>query len=257
MKKLTIIKIGGNVINDQQKLDKVLSDFAAIKTPKILVHGGGKKASELLKKMGITPNMVNGRRITDAPTLEVVTMVYAGLINKNIVAQLQQKGCNALGLTGADLNSIQSHKRITTDIDYGFVGDIDSVNAPQIKQLLHAAITPVFCAITYNKSGQLLNTNADTIASSLAVALAKFYEVQLVFCFEKNGVLLDAEDENSVIPTINQHQYQDYKSAGVIYDGMIPKLDNAFDALQNQVKEVVICNATAIHSPTNGTVLCL
>lgn len=245
-KKLTVIKVGGNVINDEQLLSKVLADFAALEEAKILIHGGGKRASALMRQMGMEPNMVEGRRITDAATLEVVTMVYAGLINKKVVADLQAIGNNAIGLTGADLNAIQSHKRIVKDIDYGFVGDIDKVEANNISKLINADFTPVFCAITHDKQGQLLNTNADSIASRVAVGMSELYEVTLILCFEKDGVLSDSNDDTSVIPNLTYQQFQDYKVSGVIYEGMIPKMDGAFFALQNGVEHVFIAGTKAL-----------
>ena len=240
MRKLQIIKIGGNIINNPDKLAKALSDFAAITSPKILVHGGGRKADEFIKKTGIQPKMINGRRVTDEATLEVVTMVYAGLLNTQIVADLQALGCNALGLNGADLNSIQSHKRIVRTVDYGFAGDVDFCNGEVLSKLILLGIAPIFCAITHDRKGQLLNTNADTIASSLAVALSDFFEVELVFTFEKAGVLYDADNEHSLIPTITKSDYQQLKSDKIIFDGMIPKIDNAFDALERGVQLVKI-----------------
>lgn len=238
--KLRIIKIGGNVINDEAKLAKALKDFAAIDTPKILVHGGGRKADEFIQKTGIKPKMVNGRRVTDEQTLEIVTMVYSGLLNTQIVADLQALNCNAMGLNGADLNLIQSHKRVVKTVDYGFAGDVDFCNGEALSKLIVLGISPVFCAITHDKKGQLLNTNADTIASTLAVALSDFFEVELMFTFEKVGVLYDAEDEASLIPTITQNDYQQLKAKKIIFDGMIPKIDNAFAALEKGVHLVQI-----------------
>lgn len=243
---LTIIKIGGKLVEDEQKLQYLLKKFAQIEGHKILVHGGGKAASAWSEKLGIVPQMIDGRRVTDAATLEVVTMVYAGLYNKKIVSLLQAIPCNALGLTGADLNSIQSHKRIVKDIDYGYAGDIDFVQTSILQQLLDSHVTPVFCAITHDKNGQLLNTNADTIAAELASALAPFYNTTLKFCFEKNGVLENPEDDDSAIPKIDFQDYQKYKTDGVISEGMIPKMDNAFSALKNQVEQVYICGVDAI-----------
>lgn len=255
--KLTVLKIGGNVINDEVRLQKVLKDFAALENKKILVHGGGKKASALMQKMGIQPNMVEGRRITDAITLEVVTMVYAGLINKKIVANLQAIDCDAIGLTGADVNAIQSHRRIVQEIDYGYVGDIDSIESSNIDKLLQADFVPVFCAITHDKKGQLLNTNADSIASRLAVGMSELYEVTLILCFEKDGVLLDADDDTSLIPAINHQEFQDYKSSGVIYEGMIPKLDGAFFAVQQGVSSIYISGVNALsNNKIKGTKIC-
>ena len=246
METLKIIKIGGNIINNPTVLTEVLTDFSNLDGLKILVHGGGRKASEVLKSMDIEPKMINGRRITDEITLEVVTMVYAGLINKNVVAQLQALNCMSIGMTGADLNSIQSHKRIVKEIDYGFAGDIDAVNGSAIQALLEANFSPVFCSITHDKNGQLLNTNADTIASALAVALSDLYDVSLKFCFEKDGVLLDVNDDNSVIKELSSTYYQSLKAENKIFDGMIPKIDNAFDALNAGVQEILICSTKAL-----------
>lgn len=243
---LVIIKIGGNVVDNPSVLSQVLTDFAAIQTKKILVHGGGKIADVLLKKLQIEPKKIEGRRITDDETLDIVTMVYAGLINKKIVAQLQANNCNALGLTGADLNSILAHKRSKGNIDYGFAGDIDAVNTEGLSELLETAQTLVFAPITHDKKGQLLNTNADTIASTLAVDLSQKFDVTLKFCFEKQGVLSDVNDDNSVIPNINYAEFQQGKSDGTFFEGMIPKLDNAFDAMKNGVKSVVICGTEGV-----------
>ncbi|UJH66267.1 acetylglutamate kinase [Allomuricauda sp. SCSIO 65647] len=239
---LSILKIGGNIIEDDAELDKLLKLFAEMDNPKILVHGGGKKATALLPKLGITPKMVNGRRITDAATLDVVLMVYGGLVNKKIVAQLQALNCNAIGMSGADGNSIQAHKRPVKNVDYGFAGDVDSINADLIKNLLHLGITPIFCALTHDQKGQLLNTNADTIASELAMGLGNDFEVILYYCFEKNGVLRDISDEDSIIQRINSKSYQKLLSEGVISEGMLPKLHNGFHALNNGVNEVRIGN---------------
>ncbi len=244
--KLTVVKIGGNVINDEALLAKVLKDFAALKERKILIHGGGKRASALMRQMGMQPNLIEGRRITDAATLEVVTMVYAGLINKKIVADLQAIGENAIGMTGADLNAIQSHKRIVKEIDYGFVGDIDKVESMNISKLLAVDFTPVFCAITHDKQGQLLNTNADSIASRVAVGMSELFEVTLILCFEKDGVLRNAEDDTSVIAQLTYEQFQMYKASGVIYEGMIPKMEGAFYAMQNGVENVFVAGTTAL-----------
>lgn len=238
--KLQIIKIGGNVINDKAKLAAALAEFAKIPTLKILVHGGGRKASELSKQMGIEPTMINGRRVTDEATLEIVTMVYSGLLNTQIVADLQALGCNAMGLNGADLNSIQTHKRVVKDIDFGFVGDVDSCNAELISELIYLGISPVFCAITHDKKGQLLNTNADTIASTLAIALSEYFDVTLTYTFEKPGVLYDANDDNSLIPLIKKADYEQLKTDKIIFEGMIPKIDNAFLALEKGVELVEI-----------------
>jgi acetylglutamate kinase len=242
---LYIIKIGGNVIDNSENLYNFLKDFTALKGNKILVHGGGKVATQLSETLGIEPKMVDGRRITDIETLRIVTMVYGGLINKNIVAQLQRFGTNAIGLTGADGNFIRTKKRPVKTIDYGFVGDIDetSIDNTGIKQLMNAGLAPVFCAITHDGEGQLLNTNADTIASALAVSLAKLYETTLIYCFEKKGVLKDINDEDSLITDIDAKYYEELKQQQIIHSGMLPKLDNAFTAITCGVKAVIIGHA--------------
>ena len=243
MSTLYVVKIGGNIIDDEKKLSSFLENFAAIDGPKILVHGGGKLATRMAEQMQIPQQMVDGRRITDAETLKIVTMVYAGYINKNIVAQLQAHGCNALGLTGADGNSILAHKRKHATPDYGFVGDVDAVNAPLLKTLVAQNITIVMAPITHDAKAQLLNTNADTIAQELANNLSGFFDVQLIYSFEKSGVLLNAEDDSTVIPSINPAYYQQLRSEQKIFAGMIPKLDNAFAALQQGVRKVIIGKA--------------
>ena len=243
---LHIIKIGGNIINDKELLSSFLLDFSRMKGFKILVHGGGKRATTMAKDLGLEPKMVGGRRITDEANLEIVTMVYAGLLNKNIVAELQFNNCNAIGLTGTDANCILAHKRIITDIDYGFAGDVDAINSDAIKLFLENKMTPVFCAITHDKKGQLLNTNADTISSEIAKALSSDYQVELVYCFEKNGVLEDVSNDNSVIESINKESYEDLKQKNIIAEGMLPKLKNCFNALENGVKKVIIGNPEVI-----------
>jgi len=243
---LTILKIGGNIIESEAAFRQTIQTFAQWETPKLLVHGGGRRADKICQQLGIAPRMQNGRRITDAATLEVVTMVYAGLVNKNIVAALQAEDCNAIGLTGADLNIIRAHKRHVKNVDYGFAGDIDVINAQAIQQLLAIKVTPVFCAITHDKKGQLLNTNADTIAATLATSLANNFAVRLLYCFEKKGVLLDPSDDDSVIPAMDQMIYQDYKMRGIISGGMLPKLDNAFAAIEQGVKSVTIGSIDAL-----------
>ena len=240
--RLSIVKIGGNIIEDSQELSKFLGLFAQMEAPKILVHGGGKRANHLLKKMGITPKMVAGRRITDKATLDVVVMTYAGLTNKNAVAQLQALGCNALGLSGADGNTIKAHKRPIKDIDYGFAGDVDSVNADLIRKLLNIGITPVFCALTHNHEGQLLNTNADTIASELAIGLSSYFDTTLYYCFELQGVLRDIKDPSSVIKKIDSKAYKTLVDKGTIANGMLPKMHNCYEALKRGVNEVRIGN---------------
>jgi len=252
--KLFIIKIGGNVIDSPKALDRFLSDFAAIKGKKILVHGGGKIATELGKKLGIETKMVEGRRITDADTIDLVTMTYAGLINKKIVAALQAKGCNAIGFSGADGNLIQAIRRPVKTIDYGFVGDIadDSVNTSLLSSLLDQDVMPVVCPITHDGEGHLLNTNADTIAAVLAIAMAKKMESRLFYCFEKNGVLRDVNDDSSFIAELNQSHYDEMKGKNQIYEGMIPKLDNAFQTVAKGVHSVYICNAFHLTSNVNN-----
>ncbi len=237
---LSIVKIGGNVIENTTELTKFLQYFSELKGPKILVHGGGKLATELGNKLGIKAQMVNGRRITDAQSLEITTMVYGGLANKNIVAQLQAHGCNAIGLSGADANTIKAHKRPVGEVDFGFVGDVESVNAKNIESLLQGGFTPVFCAITHDGKGQLFNTNADTIASEIAIGMSETYRTILYYCFEKKGVLLDISDEDSVIKNIDSNSYQDLLQKKIIADGMLPKLENCFHALQKKVNKVCI-----------------
>ncbi|WP_461452728.1 acetylglutamate kinase [Mucilaginibacter sp.] len=256
---LHIIKIGGNVIDNSENLHKFLKDFTALDGFKILVHGGGKVATQLSETLGIEAKMVDGRRITDIETLRIVTMVYGGLINKNIVAQLQKFGNNAIGLTGADGNFIRTKKRPVKTIDYGFVGDIDdkSVDAEGIKRLMEAGFTPVFCAVTHDGDGQLLNTNADTIASALAVSLAKLFDTTLIYCFEKQGVLKDINDETSLIKEIDPVYYEELKQQKIIHSGMLPKLDNAFTAINCGVSSVIIGHADKLgklkHNSSFGT----
>jgi acetylglutamate kinase len=242
MKTLHIIKIGGNVIDNSENLYHFLKDFTALDGYKILVHGGGKVATQLSETLGIEAKLVDGRRITDIETLRVVTMVYGGLINKNIVAQLQRFGTNAIGLTGADGNFIRTTKRPVKTIDYGFVGDIDekSVDSSGIAKLMEAGFTPVFSALTHDGEGQMLNTNADTIASALAVALSAKFETTLIYCFEKKGVLMDINDDDSIIRDIDPVRYEELKKQQIIHSGMLPKLDNAFTAIACGVKAVVI-----------------
>jgi acetylglutamate kinase len=240
---LSIIKIGGNIIDDESKLAGFLDAFAAVKGKKILVHGGGKLATKLAEGLGIRQQLVDGRRITDAETLKIVTMVYAGTINKNIVAQLQARGCDAIGLTGADGNAILAHKRAHPTIDYGYVGDVDAVNTSLLTSLLLLDKTLIFAPITHDGKGQLLNTNADTIAQELARGLSTTFAVSLVYSFEKSGVLMNAEDDKSIISRINPSYYQELKDQQVIFAGMIPKLDNAFAALRSGVEKVIIGRA--------------
>jgi len=255
MKQLTIIKIGGNVIDNSENLHQFLLDFTALPGDKILVHGGGKIATELGESLGVEAKMVEGRRITDIETLRIVTMVYAGLINKNMVAQLQAKGSNAIGLTGADGNIIKAKKRPVKEIDYGFVGDLDenSVSAATLDSLLKAGLVPVLCAITHDGDTQLLNTNADTIASSVAVAMSAFYETRLVYCFEKKGVLKDVADDATVVREIRADEFDGLKADGTVQGGMIPKLHNAFEAIKKGVSAVYIGKANELNELANGT----
>lgn len=240
MKQLTIVKIGGNIIDNSAELQQFITDFSKIEGYKVLVHGGGKSATKMAQSIGLAPQMIDGRRITDQPMLDVVVMIYAGEINKNIVAQLQANETNAMGFSGADGNLIQSTKRNHPTIDYGFVGDVQKVNTALLETLIENQITPVFCAITHDKQGQLLNTNADTIASELAIALSRIFEVTLTYCFEKPGVLYDAEDDTSVIENINKELYEQLKTEGAIHSGMIPKLDNCFNSLSKGVHKIKI-----------------
>lgn len=252
MDKLIIVKTGGNIIDDENKLSSFLKSFANIPDKKILVHGGGKLATRLAEQLNVPQQMVEGRRITDAETLKVITMVYTGMINKNIVANLQAHNCNALGLSGADGNAILAHKRIHSTLDYGFAGDIDTVNTDLFQSLLQQGITPVIAPVTHDGKGQLLNTNADTIAQEIAKALGKSFETVLVYSFEKSGVLLDINDDNSVINKLTAIDYFELKSNGVISEGMIPKLDNAFKALENGVGKVLIGKAEEIQQLIKG-----
>ena len=252
---LEIFKIGGGIIDREADLMEFVHLFSKVRGPKILVHGGGKGASDMMKRLGIAPQLVNGRRITDAATLDVVTMFYAGKTNKQLVAALQNCGVNALGLSGADGNVILATKRLVRDIDYGFVGDLSeaSINSGLIQQFLNLGLTPVFCAINHDGHGQLLNTNADTIAASLAKALSAQYQVALHFCFEKRGVLKDVNDDNSVIEKITLLDYGQLLASGIIADGMLPKLTNAFEALQFGVRKVIIEHALHINEELKTT----
>ena len=255
MEKIAVVKIGGAVVEDEAQLTRLLKDFAAIEGNKVLVHGGGRSATKMAARLGIETKMVNGRRITDHDMLDVVTMVYGGLVNKNLVAKLQAAGVNALGLTGADIDMIRSHKRAVKDgIDFGYVGDVDHANGKMLHTLVEAGIVPVMAPLTHDGKGNILNTNADTIASETAKALAPYYDVTLMFCFEKKGVLANPEDDDSVIPSITQQQFHSLVADGTIAGGMIPKLENSFNAIENGVKKVVITLATAIDGQ-HGTVL--
>lgn len=252
--KLTIVKVGGKIVEEELSLIQLLKDFSLIQGPKILVHGGGRSATKIAAQLGIESQMINGRRITDAHMLDVVTMVYGGLVNKNIVARLQACHINALGLTGADMNVILSHKRPVKDIDYGFVGDVEKVNGALLADLLKKGIVPVMAPLTHDGQGHILNTNADTIAGETAKALADYFEVTLIYSFEKKGVLRDADDDNSLIPYINEENFKHYVQEGIIQGGMIPKLENSFDAIHAGVQKVIITLATAIDG-TQGTVI--
>lgn len=252
--KLVVIKVGGKIVEEEVSLNQLLADFSAIEGYKVLVHGGGRSATKLAAQLGIESKMVNGRRITDAETLKVVTMVYGGLVNKNIVAGLQAKGVNAMGLTGADMNVIRSIKRPVGDVDYGFVGDVEKVNAELLGNLIRQGVVPVMAPLTHDGQGNMLNTNADTIAGETAKALAELFDVTLVFCFEKKGVLSDENDEDSVIPVITPELFREYVDKGVIQGGMIPKLENSFSAIDAGVSQVVITLASAIHQE-GGTVI--
>ncbi len=255
---INVIKIGGNVIDNPEKLLGFLKKFSELEGAKILVHGGGKIATKIAKDLGIESKLVDGRRITDAAMRDVVTMVYGGLVNKQIVARLQSLDCNAIGLTGADGKAILAHKRPVKEIDYGFVGDIEKVNTAFISALLSQNISPVFAPLTFDASGDMLNTNADTQASEIAKALTEMYEVNLIYCFEKKGVLLNADDDSTRIPELKPETYKRYKNEGVIYAGMIPKLDNAFEAVRAGVERVIICEADDIREAIDnkaGTII--
>ena len=253
--KLTVVKVGGAIVEDEAQLNQLLKDFSAIPGKKVLVHGGGRRATQVAKQLGIETQMVNGRRITDAQMLQVVTMVYGGLVNKNLVARLQANSVNALGLTGADANVIQAHKRPVKDgIDYGYVGDVDKASGDTLHHLIEAGITPVMAPLTHDMQGNILNTNADTIASETAKALAPFYDVTLIFSFEKRGVLSNPDDDDSVIPTITRDDFQRLKADGTVAGGMLPKLENAFNAIAAGVKAVNITLATAIDGK-HGTMI--
>lgn len=255
MEKVTIVKVGGAVVEDNEQLAQLLTDFAAIPGKKLLVHGGGRRATKVAAALGIESKMVNGRRITDAQMLEVVTMVYGGLVNKNLVAKLQAKGVNALGLTGADMDVIHSHKRPVKDgVDFGYVGDVERANGKMLQTLIQEGITPVMAPLTHDGNGNILNTNADTIASETAKALAPYYDVTLIYSFEKKGVLSNPDDDNSVIPVITRADFEKYQADGTIGGGMIPKIENALAAVDAGVKEVIITLATAIDGK-QGTVI--
>ena len=255
MDKLTIIKVGGKIVEEEETLYALLDRFASLPGHKMLVHGGGRSATRLATQLGIESRMVEGRRITDAETLRVVTMVYGGLVNKNIVAGLQARGVNALGLTGADMNAILSVKRPVKEVDYGFVGDVKQVNAELLADLIAKGIVPVMAPLTHDGAGHLLNTNADTIAGETAKALSRHFEVTLVFCFEKRGVLRDEHDDDSVIPTIDRTLFAQLTAEGIIQGGMIPKVENSLQAVEAGVRQVFITQADALGQPGAGTVV--
>jgi len=242
MKGLTIVKIGGNIIDGSAALERFLLQFAQIESPKILVHGGGNMATQLAQKLGIETKMVDGRRITDLETLKIAVMVYAGWINKSLVASLQKLGCNAIGMSGADGDTVPAKRRAKKPIDFGYVGDVDPshINSTLLTSILGRGITPIFCAVTHDGNGTLFNTNADTMASSIAIAMSVNYRTNLIYCFEKDGVLEDINDSSSVIPLISQKSYLKLRERGVVQEGMIPKIENAFFALQNNVSKVSI-----------------
>ena len=252
---LTLIKVGGKIVEEPESLKLLLAQFSKIPGQKVLVHGGGRSATALAAQLGIESKMVNGRRITDEEMLKVVTMVYGGLVNKKIVAGLQALGVNALGLTGADLNYMRSEKRPVAEVDYGFVGDVKEVDADILSDLISKGVVPVLAPLTHDKKGNLLNTNADTIAGEAAKALAKYFDVTLMYCFEKKGVLANENDDESVIAKINPATFEKLVAEGIISGGMIPKLENAFDALKSGVKQVVITRADDISSVKGTTIV--
>lgn len=257
MEKITVIKVGGKIVEDSDSLNALLDNFSQIEGYKILVHGGGRSATKMAERLGIESRMVNGRRITDKDMLEIVTMVYGGLVNKNIVSLLQARGLNAIGLTGADLNVIRSVKRQVADIDYGFVADVKQVNGGVLSGLIKQQIIPVMAPLTHNGEGQLLNTNADTIAGETAKSLVPYFDVTLMYCFEKKGVLYDENDDESVISHINTQEFNQLVESGVIQGGMIPKIENSLEAVRQGVSKVIITRADNIGKENGGTVITL
>ena len=249
---ITVIKVGGKIVEEQESLNNLLDRFAAIKGNKVLIHGGGRSATRIAAQLGIESQMVDGRRITDVETLKVVTMVYGGLVNKNIVACLQARGINALGLTGADCNIIKAHKRPVDNVDWGFVGDVERADGNMLSKLIAQGITPIMAPLTHDGAGNMLNTNADTIAAETAKALAPYFDVTLTYCFEYPGVMRNPDDESSIIPLIDSNSYKQLIADGTVSGGMIPKIDNAFNALQGGVSKVIITRADAIDG-TSGT----
>ena len=250
--KITVIKVGGKIVEERESLNNLLDRFAAIEGNKVLIHGGGRSATRIAAQLGIESQMVDGRRITDAETLKVVTMVYGGLVNKNIVACLQARGINALGLTGADCNIIKAHKRPVDKVDWGFVGDVERADGNMLSKLIAQGITPIMAPLTHDGAGNMLNTNADTIAAETAKALAPYFDVTLTYCFEYPGVMRNPDDESSIIPLIDSNSYKQLIADGIVSGGMIPKIDNAFNALQGGVSKVIITRADAIDG-TSGT----
>ena len=244
--KITIIKVGGKIVEEQDSLAALLDRFSAIEGNKVLIHGGGRSATRMAERLGIESRMVGGRRITDSDTLQVVTMVYGGLVNKTIVAQLQARGVNALGLTGADCNIIKAHKRPVGEVDYGFVGDVDKADGLMLSRLIEQGIVPIVAPLTHDGTGNLLNTNADTMAAETAKALSAHYDTRLIYCFEFPGVMRDPDDADSLIPTITRESYRTLLADGIVSGGMVPKIDNAFNAIDNGVGEVIITRADAI-----------
>lgn len=255
MKAVTVVKIGGNVIDDPAALRGFLRRFAALEGPRILIHGGGKAATRVAGRLELPTQMIDGRRVTDKGTLDVVTMVYAGLVNKNIVAELQAAGCNAIGLSGADAGLIRARRRPPEPVDFGFVGDIEEVDAGMLGRLLETGLTPVFCAITHDGHGTLLNTNADSVASAVALGAAKLAPTDLIYCFEKRGVLRDVEDENSAIPEITAATYAALRAEGAVSKGMIPKIENALQAVAAGLRSVAIRHADDLSNPSSGTII--
>lgn len=253
--KLILVKVGGKIVEETDSLNNLLDDFVKLEGLKVLVHGGGRSATKIASQLGIESKMVEGRRVTDAEMLKVVTMVYGGLVNKNIVAALQARGINALGLTGADMNIMQSRKRPVKTIDYGYVGDVEKVNAEFLSDLIMKGVVPILAPLTHDGKGMLLNTNADTIAGEAAKALAAFFDVTLVYCFEKKGVLMDEQDDESVIEQIDYNRFVDFVNQGVIQGGMIPKLENAFQSLNAGVKKVIITKADQLLNESGTTII--
>ena len=253
MENLTIVKVGGKIVEEEASLKQLLADFSSIEGKKLLVHGGGRSATRMAERLGIATQMVEGRRITDTPMLEVVTMVYGGLVNKTIVARLQALGINALGMTGADMNIMLSDRRPVKTIDYGWVGDVRRADGVALSRLIDSGVVPVIAPLTHDGKGNMLNTNADTMAGETAKALAPLFDVTLVFCFEKEGVLRDENDDNSAIPVINRQLYAELKEQGIVSGGMLPKLDNAFATLDAGVKEVIITKADNLCDLSRGS----